>query len=99
MTFTPKKYFKYVMYNNTGNFEGDFIAFSQQVYRNLQNANLKDTTRKHYIKLTRSKYGFNELVNYLHNEKLITYREVKDYMYDGNNKEKMYDLLKNLYQL
>ena len=106
MTFTPNKYFKNVMYNNTGNFERDFLAFSARIYRNIETAKIKTKTKKYYKGILRNRAGFIEMINFLHSERLITYEEVNPFVnYDdvGNyhirNFNHIENLLKNLYKL
>ena len=105
-TYTPKKYFKNVMYNNTGNFERDFLAFSACIYRNIEASTAKTKTKKLYKGFLRNRAGFIEMINFLHSERLITYDEVNPFVnYDdvGNYHIRNFNhieiLLKNLYKL
>ena len=105
-TYTPKKYFKYVPYNNTGDFEKDFLTFSSCIYRNIEASTAKTKTKKLYKGFLRNRAGFIEMINFLHSEGLITYEEVNPFVnyddvgnYQIHNFNHIEILLKNLYKL
>ena len=98
-TYTPKKYFKYVTYNNTGNFERDFIAFSQQVYRNIETSKLKPKTKKQYKGILRNGIGLDEMTSYIFNERFITHEQYREFKSDYDNSIRLIDALKSVYPL
>ena len=98
-TYTPKKYFKNVMYNNTGNFERDFLAFSQCIYRNIETAKIKTKTKKYYKGILRNSLGLDEMINFLFNDRLITVQQYTDFNSNYDNQIRLMDSLKNVYRL
>jgi hypothetical protein len=101
MTFTyaPKKYFKNVMYNNTGDFNRDFLAFSQCIYRNIETAKIKTKTKKYYKGILRNSLGLDEMINFLFNDRLITVQQYTDFNSNYDNQIRLMDSLKNVYRL
>ena len=101
MTFTyaPKKYFKNVMYNNTGDINRDFLAFSQCIYRNIETAKIKTKTKKYYKGILRNSLGLDEMINFLFNDRLITVQQYTDFNSNYDNKIRLMDSLKNVYRL
>ena len=98
-TYTPQKYFKYVTYNNTGNFERDFIAFSQQVYRNIETSKLKPKTKKQYKGILRNGIGLDVMTSYVFNERFITHEQYREFKSDYDNSIRLIDALKSVYPL
>ena len=101
MTFTyaPKKYFKNVMYNNTGDFHRDFLAFSARIYQNIETAKIKTKTKKYYKGILRNSLGLGEIVDFLFNDRLITVQQYRDFRADYDNSIRLMNALKDVYRL